>query len=569
MLPLRLVGVDRDLSTPRDLHGAEHATSTACRRCHPSQFKSWRRTFHRTMTQRASEESVLGDFDEARFAYGGVEARMSRTAERGFQMEFYGPEGLLSRARVIATVGSHRYQQYLAREGDIVFRLPMAWHVEEERWFHMNGAFLTPDPPPPPTGSRIALADYMRHVTRWNDNCIFCHNVSADPGWDPDQERWDSRVAELGIACEACHGPAERHARANADPLRRYALHLADRPDPTIVNPARLPAERSAEVCGRCHGQRITDDVGPFLREGDPYVPGDRLADYSRPLTRDTELSGDGTAFAARFWSDGTPRLTAYEYQGLLQSPCDGLTCTTCHGMHEGNPAGQIRPSARGDAACTRCHEHLAERPRSAAHARHTRPVSCVDCHMPRIVYGLIDTRRSHRIEIPDPSIQVDRPDACTLCHADRTRSWAVRAYRDRWGGGGGPSPTRTPEPRLYRDALSGDPIERAVALRALGNPAGLRSEQYRARRVGLLLDTLVEDPYPALRHIAYRSLRRIAAGAALPRAAYLPTGTVAARAAWVEDAWQTLGERATPIDRGRAAELRARAAKVAIEIGE
>jgi hypothetical protein len=392
--------VEADLSTERDLHGVPHATSGECQRCHPSHFASWARTFHRTMTQRATEQSVLGDFDGARFRYGGIEARMARTADGGFQMAFYGPEGLLSRAEIVRTVGSHRYQQYLARDGDVLFRLPMAWHVEERRWFHMNGAFLTPDPPEPPPGGRIARADYMRHVTRWNDNCVFCHNVAPDPGWDPASERWDTEVAELGVACEACHGPADEHARRNANPLRRYALHLSDRPDPTIVNPRRLSPARSAEVCGRCHGQRITGDVGRFLREGDPYVPGDRLADYSEPLARDTPLDGDPRAFSARFWPDGTARLTAYEYQGLLQSPCEGLTCTTCHGMHEGDPAGQIRPSARGDAGCTGCHEELEAPEAARAHSRHA-DVECVDCHMPRIVYGLIDVFRSHRIEIP------------------------------------------------------------------------------------------------------------------------------------------------------------------------
>ena len=48
--------------------------------------------------------------------------------------------------------------------------------------------------------------------------------------------------------------------------------------DPTIVNPPRLSPSRAADVCGRCHGQRITDDVAPFLAHGDPFVPGDHLS---------------------------------------------------------------------------------------------------------------------------------------------------------------------------------------------------------------------------------------------------------------------------------------------------
>src|SRR4029079_17225105 len=109
------------------------------------------------------------------------------------------------------------------------------------RRIHMNGAFLTPDPER--NGAAIDLADYQRHVTRWNDNCVFCHNVAPNPGFDG--ARWNTEVAELGIACEACHGPAGEHARINRDPMRRYALHLSDAGDPTIVNPARLSPARS------------------------------------------------------------------------------------------------------------------------------------------------------------------------------------------------------------------------------------------------------------------------------------------------------------------------------------
>ncbi len=562
--------VDRDLATSRDLHAAEHAPSGECRRCHPVHHESWARTFHRTMTQEAREETVLGDFAGARFDYGGVTARMERTDDGGFEMRFLGPEGLLSRARVERTVGSRRIQQYLAREGDVLFRLPMAWNVEEGRWMHMNGAFLTPDPALPEGAAHVALGDYHRHVTRWNDNCVFCHNVGPDPGWDAERERWNTEVAELGIACGACHGPGDEHVRRNTNPLRRYTLHLGDRPDPTIVNPAHLSPERSAEVCGRCHGQRITDDVGRFLREGDPFVPGDRLHDYSRPLARDTPLEGEEGAFAARFWPDGTARLTAYEYQGLLRSPCagGGMTCGSCHGMHEGDPRGQLRPRARGDGACTGCHEELADAPRVRAHAGHREPVECVDCHMPRVVYGIVGVHRSHRVEVPDPLAQAaeGRPDACTLCHADRSLAWVGAGYARLFGRAPraqGPDAGR--EAHAVRLALGGDPIERAVALAALGRADALPSEAHRAGRLGVLLTAMEHDDYPALRRIAWRSARQLAPEAV--GSSFDPTADATTRRAWIE-ALPGLTGLARPAP-ARVAELRARAGRVAIEIGE
>jgi predicted CXXCH cytochrome family protein len=434
------------------------------------------------MTAEATPESVLGKFDGAALQHAGVTARMDRDGAGGFRVTFT-PDGGAPRAVAVArTVGSHRYQQYLARDGDTYWRLPVAWHVEERRWFPMTGAFLFSDdaeidlPGRPIFGGGV----FDRHVTRWNDNCVFCHNVAPNPGLDRATGRFATTTAELGIACEACHGPGAAHVKANRDPLRRLALFATGRPDPTIVNPARLPPARSAEICGRCHGQRLAADVGPFLTHGDPFVPGDDLSRTTKPLQRDTPLGGDPTVFAPRFWPDGTARLTAYEYQGLLQSRCareGALTCTTCHGMHEGDPRGQLRAGMRGadgDRMCTGCHGGLADGGAAAAHTHHAPTgagARCVGCHMPRVVYGVLDVHRSHRIEVPEPARDATaaRPDACTGCHVDETAAWAAAARARLWGrapAAGGVAAAET-SPSLA--VVAGDPLTRAVAADALG----------------------------------------------------------------------------------------------------
>ena len=568
--------VRRDLATPRELHGARFAGSNECRRCHPVHHESWSRTFHRTMTQEATDQSVLAAFDGRAVSYGGIDAHPVRS-QGAFEISFRRAGREVRRVQVDRTVGSRRYQQYLATEGDTWFRLPLAWDVEENRWFHMNAAFLTPDPEGLEAGT-VGAADYDRHVTRWNDNCVFCHNVGPDPGLDPATGRYATHVAELGIGCEACHGPGAEHVARNADPFRRYALHAGDAEDPTIVGPSRLTPERRADLCGRCHGQRITDDVAHFVEHGDPFVPGDDLALYSSPLWRDTTLGDDEGVFEARFWADGTPRLTAYEYQGWLQSRCavEGrLTCTDCHGMHEGDPRGQLRPSMAGDTMCAgACHSALAPAEQARRHAGHD-DVRCVDCHMPRIVFGVRDVHRSHRIEIPRPTRdeEHDRPDACTLCHLDRTTSWAQRAISERAAhanAGTGDAITAPPpsgelandagDSAAWRTALGGDPIARAVVISALGRSG--RS----ARELGVLVQTMRDDPYPALRHLAWRAFR---AGTALPPSAFDATAPVSARAeslaTWLEG-WP---EPVEVLPRATLDALRAHAAGEAIEVGE
>jgi hypothetical protein len=585
-----------DLATERDLHGAALAGSIACRRCHEGHYRSWHRTFHRTMTQEASAANaaaVLGDFTGATLRYGGVEARMDRDAAGAFVMTFtpVAAAGAPVTAVVSRAIGSHRYQQYLTRVGGAEYRLPVAYHVEERRWFHMNGAFLTADPtggePDKDGVPRFGGGAYDRHVTRWNDNCVFCHNVAPNPGRDARTGAFDTTVGEMGIACEACHGPGGEHARANRDPARRYALHLAGAADPTIVNPARLSPARAADLCGRCHGQRVTDDIGRFLDHGDPFVAGDSLALYSAPLWRETPLGAARAPFAPRFWADGTPRLTAYEYQGLLQSRCaqeGALTCTTCHGMHDGDPRGQLRPTAAGDGACTAaCHAALADATAAARHSRHDAGAAgtrCVDCHMPRVVYGVLDVHRSHRIEVPDPAraAAAGRPDACTSCHADETPAWAAAAARRLWGrspadapGAGGSAAGDATGPTTA--VLSGDPIARAVAADALGRARAPAAAGARAARAGLLLDVMERDDYPAVRHLAWRALGRLSGEggpAAAAAASYDPAAPPAARRAACGAIRAALPAGAVAdLDGARAARLRADARLVAIEIGE
>lgn len=517
-----------DLGRARDLHGAQFAGSGECARCHPDHYESWHRTYHRRMTQEATSDAVIGDFaDGASLEYFGWIVRFRRDGD-GFFARFDAPDGRVEEHRIVRTVGSHRYQQYLARVDDLFVRLPFAWHVEEDRWIHMNGAFLTPDP----IDEVASRDDFMRHVTRWNDNCIFCHNVGANPGVEMSEgpaARYDSEVAELGVACEACHGPAAEHVARNANPLRRYALHLdAHEADPTVVDPGALHDARSSEICARCHGQRKTDQLESFLRDGDPFVPGDTLSAYSEPLWRDSTLDGE-PVFALRFWDDGSPRLTAYEYQGWLQSPCtqDGTpACTACHGMHEGDPAGQLRTDAARDGGCGQCHA----RDSTPEHDRHP-DTACVDCHMPRVVYGLVDTHRTHRVEIPDP--ESARIDACALCHVDR----------------------------LFEHLFGGDPIERSVAAAAIG-----RSELEDARVLrGWLLETMEHDTYPAVRRIAFRALRQRTPSVEVD--AFRPGGTPNERRAAVRRLRARIDHRVP--DRTRVDSLIERAEQHAIEIGE
>ena len=510
----------------------EFVGSNTCLSCHADHHASWKRTYHRTMTQEASGQSVQGRFDGAVVEAWGQAVRPVQREGR-YLFEYLDPATRAVRVTmpVDRTVGSHRYQQYLSKDADGRYsRLHLIWHIGEQRWVHYNGAFLYDD-----------AQGFSQHAAVWNPNCIFCHNTGVKPGIANEDallqralrgERfnylnaahWESEVAELGIACESCHGPGGTHAAANRNPLRRYALHLSDAADPTIVNPQRLAPERSAEVCGQCHGQRQPaklEMASQWLREGPSYRPGDVLAQHVSLVQQHTvPTAGDPDVFRLRFWKDGTPRLSAYEMQGLQQSTCytkGGATCIGCHEAHGGTPAGMITEENRAGASCIGCHQDAGALPAHAAHAKASPTTNCVDCHMPKMVYGVMEIHRSHRIRAPEPlaAASNQQPDACTSCHGNQSAQWAADAISNwransspaalRAGAGGGSVPQEQALPENLRQLFAGDPVQRAVAARLAGAANSALTKPERAAQLPLLFAAM-EDGYPAVRRFARQS---------------------------------------------------------------
>jgi hypothetical protein len=500
--------------------------SSACAPCHPEHEASWARTYHRTMTQRPGPDTILGAFDGRTVSYAGRTARP--TSENGRYFIEVPTEGGSRRAEVALVVGSRRYQQYFEREvapeGSVLRRLPILWHVGARRWLHLDTVFLNPD-----------SDGWDDHRAVWNENCIFCHNTGPEPrlqgafdGRLDARRIYDSKVAELGIACEACHGPGAAHVADLRDPIRRYGAHVSTAARADIVQPERREQERAVSVCGQCHGQRVpagSDTVEAWITTGPLFRSGDRLLDHVRPLAPDTPVpaSADPDLFRLRFWSDGTPRLTAYEYQGIVASACyrrGAMTCGSCHEMHGGpgvDVHGQIDPAMRGDEACVQCHDAIGRD--VAAHTKHDAKGSgsrCLECHMPRTVYGIAEVHRSHRIRSPDPAADAEagEPDACTLCHLDRSPVWAARELARLWG-----KPAREPAsrpdgastdlPDSIASVLAGDAVQRAAFASAMGRPdAALAPREKAFLRVHLAVT--LGDAYPSVRWLAQRSLEAL-----------------------------------------------------------
>ena len=570
-------------ATPAPRERIGYVGSDSCIACHPSEHSTWASTFHRTMTQRASPSAVLAPFDGRELV--GVDG-LYRVEQRGldeFWVRMVDPEWKLAAAkgqaelgtgpqvwrRVVMTTGSHHLQVYwvTSADGRRLFAFPFSYLIDDRRWVANESTLLRP-----PGGEAIYT---------WNQVCIQCHAVGGVPGaFDRAGTGGTSAsaVVELGIACEACHGPGEQHLRHHHNPLHRYQQYLRGGADPTIINPARLDHIAASEICGQCHSAAVFADEAAWRQDGPSFRPGGHLEPdlkvVRHPVRADQPwlsrlLEGDPGFIEGRLWGDGMIRIVGREFSGLLESPCyqrGELSCLSCHQLH-GSPANdQLAPAMRGDRACTTCHPIYADQDAAARHSHHN-PAStgsrCYNCHMPHTTYGLLGASRSHEVSVPevDASIQGVRPNACNLCHLDQTLGWAS-AHLQRWYGID--APTLEEQAKGVAAglawAITGDASQRALVAWHMGwAPALATSGEV---WVAPVLALLLEDPYDAVRYIAGHSLARLPGYQDLE---YDYVGAPADRAAIareVERRWQTLDlhRRDAQLLRDPEGELRTRA---------
>ena len=506
-------------SLPRTGRPGGYVTSDQCRSCHPSQYESWHQSFHRRMTQAATPENVVADFHNARVQWQGRSYELKRRGEEFLMCRLESGGGAVglggapeSQERLGMVTGSHHMQVFWVptHTGNSQFNFPLAYLLADQRWVPFQETFLhDPQAPQPPLP--------------WHGSCVLCHAVAGQPREDPRSGRADTQVGELGIACESCHGPGERHVAANLSPWRRYRLHRTGEPDPTIVNPRRLPPKLASQVCGQCHSIKWAPDTGEVNLAGYPYRPGDdldRTVTVIRPAKLATQpwlrrpLEAHPDFVRERYWNDGVARISGRDYSSMIESKCyqrGQLSCLSCHSMHESSPTNQLAAHMDGNEACLTCHEKF--RGKAAEHSHHPAGSSgdlCYNCHMPYTTYGLLKGIRSHYIESPDAAKTraTGRPNACNLCHLDRTLAWTSE-YLSRWYG---QAPAiLTGEDKTYSSAvlyaLKGDAGQRALAAWSMGwRPAQLASGG--DWTVPFLAQLLV-DPYAAVRYIAARSLRQ------------------------------------------------------------
>ena len=508
-----------------------YVSSDSCQECHTHHYGTWHASHHRTMTQVPTKDSVIADFDNKVLVHSGRQFRFFHKNDEYFmEMKPSDPSatGKLASNRVFKIVlmtGAHHQQGFWCEtdKARTLAKIPFIWITKEKRWIPYGSIFFLPS------------SGLNMHAGAWNGNCIKCHVVGGQPRLDP-TKGFDSHVAEFGISCEACHGPGEAHVA-----FHRGAGKDNLKPDPngksTLINPANLSHEKSAQTCGQCHAVFDFYDAkgkNNFMREeGFAFRPGDNLLD-SRHVFRfghdedlpvvKQKLARDPDFWKHQFWSDGMVRVSGREYNGLLETPCyqrGTMSCLSCHDMHPSETDqrpkdqwanDQMKIGMRSNEACLQCHQEYRSQQRLASHTHHAAGSSgsnCYNCHMPHTTLGLMKAMRSHTIDSPSvvATVSTGRPNACNLCHLDKTLAWTAK-HLDQWYDIDSPK-LSTQEKELassIRWILKGDAGQRAIAGWHFGwKPAQTASG---TQWMAPFLAELLTDSYDVVRFIGYHSLK-------------------------------------------------------------
>jgi Tfp pilus assembly protein PilF len=410
---------------------ATYVGTKVCTGCHIEEGEAWKGSDHALAMQHADTNNVLGNFDNAKFAYAGITSTFFKRDGKFF-VNTDGPDGKLHDYEIKYTFGVTPLQQYLIEMPGVRFQaLSIAWDSRPkerggQRWFHLY------------PNERITHEDelhWTRPAQNWNFMCADCHSTELQKNYDPAADRFQTKWAEINVGCEACHGPGSRHlewAKAKSggrpataeDVAKGLSARLGERRgvawslNATTGNAARsMPrtTEHEIEVCAQCHARR-----GQIA---DGYEAGKPFLDYYRPALLTDPL----------YYVDGQQRGEVYNWGSFLQSKmyASGVTCSDCHDPH----SGKLR--ADGNVLCSTC--HLPSKYDTATHHHHkpgSAGAACAGCHMPNTTYMVVDPRRDHSLRVPRPdlSVKFGTPNACNVCHSDRDTRWAAEQV-NKWYG--------------------------------------------------------------------------------------------------------------------------------------
>jgi hypothetical protein len=393
--------------------------------------------------QTAIAENIKGDFErENYFESGNVKAEMSKNG--AFFFITFEQNGRKDIYKIEAIVGTENLEEYIAEKDEKFVRLPIAFDLKQKRWMNLNAAFFEKDD-----------ADFFKHQKDWNAECAACH-------------------------------------LENNNQLRDFK---------------NLDSSAILLACGSCHAKGLTDSFPKFDEMESKYSNDIISAHQNAPRN------------SPEYFENGAIRLAAHEYQGVLRSVCfiknkggDVINCLSCHSVENGEIVNvKTDKKLTSPESCTICHQQFVAPDAVVEHTKHllnSEASNCNSCHMPEVVYGHLKFQRTHEISIPNPELTAQKsvPNACNICHTDKSVNWAITKTKTLWTehfrGAEISNDAQFDEPEGIRGLFAGDVFTRALTADTLKKHA---SSEWFAK--DFVLHAFEDEKYPLVRYFLENAL--------------------------------------------------------------
>ena len=315
---------------------SEYVGSETCKKCHKTEYDSWKLTFHSKMI-RKKDDGILKDVVE-KWKTDGFESGPTTGNVTGAKFTI---------DDVQYTIGSNWKQRFLVKDDSTG-----GYQFLNRQFNRMSGRWE-------PYGAK----------SDWDTNCATCHTTGYRlTNYDTENPKTQkAEWSELNNACENCHGPG--------------AKHMQSRSKKDIWNFAGKSKVEQARVCGYCHirlenekyktAQGSNREDFPAPKVGDSFKPSDDWTKWypdhvivpgvqeNHPF--DAEYKGD---LKGMFIVDAISKANGVyeegkhheEYQGFIQSKhykSAGLSCIDCHSAH----ATKKQPMKDPVKSCSQCHD--------------------------------------------------------------------------------------------------------------------------------------------------------------------------------------------------------------------
>lgn len=428
---------------------ATYTGSTECGTCHQEAHSAWQDSLHPTKIRVARDSTVVGDWDTDPVVTVGDDEQVIVSLSRDGQDFLVDLDGQGTDVHKVDYVlgGGGWMQRYLVTIGSSRYVLPIQWNVETGEWVGYSTDLWYTD-----TGVPKAIAT----DSSWDLNCAGCHVTGFEIEYNDTGGEWIASWNELGVGCEACHGPGSLHVDPPTGESRSDYIWV------TV----------DSMLCGYCHNRGTSvgslggEKAGyPMDASGRPVMPGDDLdlffetegiyhsdgetssvhrqqyPDYvghphsdslktilEDPLGQETCLKCHSTDYMLAV-EDEKPAFDAVQYS---------IECVACHSSHGSDEDHELRVDR--DQVCSQCHRTFDTPPGGIVHHPQTEMVAgmidipeitgspwmggeavCADCHMPLVATGAVDfdiASHSFYHISPGKSVTYDMPNSCTVsCH--------------------------------------------------------------------------------------------------------------------------------------------------------